>query len=164
MKSIIAYYSYTGHAEKIAKAFARSLESRGTARLERLRPVQEITSFVGQCRAAFGRKRTALQPAVTADLSGYDLVVIGCPVWAFAPVPAVNTYLDSINGVQGKRAIVFLTSGSGAGVNRCFAAIRKTLESKGIVHVGELNIPDRMSKDDEFIDASIGRVLAETVI
>jgi len=164
MRSMIAYYSYTGHSKKMAEYLAGILEKRGTVTVERLKPVEEIGTFVGQCRAAFGKKRAELQPGVTFDLSPYDLIVIGCPVWAFAPVPAVNTYLDKINGTQGKRAIVFLTSGSGAGVGRCFKTIRNTLESKGIVHTSELNIPDRKSKDEEFIVASIAKTIAEAAI
>lgn len=164
MKSIIAYYSYTGHSKKIAEYLAEALKARGEARLERLKPVDEIEDFIGQCRAAFGKKRAELQPGLTLDLSPYDLVVIGCPVWAFAPVPAVNTYLDKAGGMQGKRAIVFLTSGSGAGVGRCFKTMRKILESKGIVHISELNIPDRKSKDEEFVATSIAKAIREAAI
>ena len=164
MNALVVYYSYTGHAERIAKFFQRALAVRGAVTVERLQPVEEITTFAGQCRAAFMRRRAELKPGITKDLSHFDLIVIGCPVWAFAPVPSVNTWLDTINGLSGKRAIVFLTSGSGAGVGKCFRNIRSVLEHKGIAHVGEVNIPDRRSGDGQFIDSSIAKVIEETVI
>ena len=164
MKTLIAYYSYTGHAKKVADLFSEALKGRGDVVVERLKPVQEITSFVGQCKAAFARQRAELEPGVTFDLSLYDLIVIGCPVWAFAPVPAVNAWLDKINGLSGKRAIVFLTSGSGAGVGKCFRNIRSVLESKGIARVTEFNIPDRKSGDDDFVRMSISKVIGEALI
>ena len=161
MKAIIAYYSYTGHAEKVAEALSAALGKKGAVTVERLKPVEEITTFIGQCKAAFARRRSELRPGVTFDLSPYDLIVIGCPVWAFAPVPAVNDWLDKVNGLSGKTAIVFLTSGSGAGVGKCFRDIRTVLESKGIARISEVNIPDRNSQNDEFIAVSIGKAIAE---
>ncbi len=164
MKSMIAYYSYTGHAKSVAERLANELKTRGPVSIERIKPIKEIDTFLGQCSAAFGRKRAELGPGVTFDLSPYDLVVIGCPVWAFAPVPVINTYLDKASGIQGKRALVFLTSGSGAGVARCFKSIRNVLESKGISHISELNIPDRRSNDEAFIAESVGRAVREAFI
>ena len=93
------------------------------------------------------------------DASHYDLIVIGSPVWAFAPVPAINSYLDKLNGLHGKRAVVLLTSGSGLGVNRCFRKIKLVLESKGITHVDEINIPDRKQGDGDFIASSIDKYI-----
>jgi flavodoxin len=164
VKALIVYYSYTGHAKKVADFFSEALRGRGSVSVERLKPAQEIPSFIGQCKAAFARQRAELEPGITLDLSPYDLVVIGCPVWAFAPAPAVNTWLDKINGLSGKRAIVFLTSGSGAGVGKCFKNIRSVLESKGIARVAEMNIPDRKWSDDDFVRMSIGKVTTEAFI
>lgn len=164
MRSLVVYYSYSGHAEKIARHLADALAGRGTVTVERLLPVREVTTFLGQCRAAFARERAPLREGCTYDASPFDLVVIGCPVWAFAPVPAVNTWLDKVNGLSGKRAIVFLTSGSGAGVTKCFRDIRTVLESKGIAHIAELNVPDRKSGDAAFIDVGIEKAIAEAVI
>jgi len=98
------------HTDKVANIFAGQLKAKGEVELLRLRPASEITSFAGQCRAAFTGKRAELDGTVKTDVSPYDLVIIGCPVWAFAPVPAMNTYLDKVNGLNGKKAIILLTS------------------------------------------------------
>ena len=79
-------------------------------------------------------------------------------------MPAVNTWLDTVNGLSGKRAIVFLTSGSGVGVRRCFRSIRSVLESKGITHAVEVNIPDRVSGDAQFVESAIAKAVADAML
>jgi flavodoxin len=159
MKSLIVYYSYSGITEKVAGLYATELAKKGEVSVERLRPKEEITTFLGQCKAAFARKRAELSGNYTFDVSGYDLVIIGSPVWAFAPVPAVNTYLDSLTGLEGRRAVILLTSGSGAGVGNCFHTIKKALEAKHACGVDTVNIPNRMMRDEEFIIGALKKIL-----
>ena len=159
MKSLVTYYSYSGNTDRVAKLFERVLKAKGEVDLQRLKPTYEIKDFLGQCSAARTRKRAVLEEGVKFDASPYDLVLIGSPIWAFAPTPALNTYLDKVNGLHGKRAIVFLTSGSGLGVKLCFKNIRTTLENKGVSSIDELNIPDRKQKDEEFIISSLQKLL-----
>jgi hypothetical protein len=83
------------------------------------------------------------------------MVTIGSPVWATAPVPAVNTYLAKVNGLNGKKVVVLLTSGSGLGVKRCFRSIRIILEGKGASRIDEINVPDRRQSDPAFIESAI---------
>jgi flavodoxin len=159
MKTLITYYSFSGNTDKVANIFADILSKKGDVVLQRLKPVDEIQKFALQCKAAFMGNRAALEGDVQFDLGQYDLLLIGSPVWAFAPTPSINTCLDKISGLSGKRVVIFLTSGSGAGVNRCFKNIRKVLESKGASRVDEVNIPDRKLKDMEFIVSSLEKVL-----
>lgn len=159
MKTLITYYSYSGNTDRVMNIFAGILKARGDVRIQRLKPKDEITGFAAQCRAAFSGRRAELAGDVIYDVSSYDLVVVGSPVWAFAPVPAMNTYLDKISGVTGKRAIVLLTSGSGLGVKRCFKHIANILTNKGTSHIDEINIPDRHNANGEVITASLVRCL-----
>lgn len=159
MRSLVTYYSFSGNTDKVAKIFTEVLKKMGDVAVQRLKPNNEITSFLGQCKAARFHERAELGGSVIWDAAPYDLVLIGCPVWAFAPTPAMNTFLDRISGLSGKRAIVFLTSGSGAGVGHCFKNIRNTLESKGVSRIDEINIPDRKQGDESFITASLKKLL-----
>ncbi|MCM8761323.1 MAG: hypothetical protein NC938_03455 [Candidatus Omnitrophica bacterium] len=159
MKTIITYYSFSGNTDRVINLWAEKLKEKGEVVIQRLKPVKEIMTFGAQCYAAFTRQRAELQDGIDFDASNYDLIVIGCPVWAFAPVPAMNTYLDKVNGLHGKRAIVLLTSGSGLGVGKCFRNIRVVLESKGITHVDEVNIPDRTQGNTDFIVKSLTKYI-----
>lgn len=159
MKTLMTYYSYSGHTDKVAKVFEGILKKKGEVDVQRLKAKDEITTFIGQCRAARFHNRAELEGSVKFDAAPYDAVLIACPVWAFAPTPAMNTFLDKLSGANGKRAIVLLTSGSGLGVGACFSNIRKILESKGVSRVDEINIPDRKQGDENFIISSLEKVL-----
>jgi len=159
MKTLITYYSFSGNTDKVANIFADVLRKKGEVVMQRLKPANEIKKFALQCKAAFMGERAILEGDTKFDLGQYDLLLIGSPVWAFAPTPSINTYLDKLSGLNGKRVIMLLTSGSGTGVNRCFKNMRKVLESKGASRVDEVNIPDRKQKDAEFIASSLEKIL-----
>ena len=159
MKTLMVYYSYSGMTEKVAKIYASELSKAGDVTIQKLKPKQEITTFLGQCRAAFSKKRAELEGNVIFDAKGYDLVIIGSPVWAFAPVPAMNTYLDKLSGLEDKKVIILLTSGSGAGVGNCFNVIKKILEEKKAAKVDTINVPNRAMHDEGAITAALKKLL-----
>lgn len=159
MKTLIVYYSYSGITDKVIKIYEAELKKISEVTVGRLKPKEEVTTFIGQCRAAFLKKRAELQGNVPFDVKDYDLLIIGSPVWAFAPVPAVNTYLDKLSGLEGKKVIILLTSGSGAGVGNCFNTIKKVLESKNAAKVDTINIPNRTMHDENFIIGALKKLL-----
>jgi flavodoxin len=160
MKTLVAYYSFSGNTERAVKIFAGILRSKGEVKIQRLTPKEEIKDFLGQCMAARGGKRSILQGEIDFNANPYDLLVIASPVWAFRPTPAVNSFLDGLTGLNGKRVIVLLTSGSGLGVKKCFKNIRVMLENKGASTIDEINIPDKKQKDEIFIKTSMENILA----
>ena len=160
MRSLITYYSYSGNTEKVANLLAKTLREKGDVTIQRLKPKEEIASFLGQCRAAFTGKRAELQDGTEYDASPYDLILIGCPVWAFAPTPAVNTYLDGISGVNGKRAVIFVTYGSGAGVKRCVERIKTVLKDNGAYDIGELAVQQLKADDAGFVGSLFKKALS----
>jgi len=159
MKTLITYYSYSGITAKVVDIFSEVLQKKGDVKIQRLKPKKEITSFAGQCLAARFGKRCELEDGILFDAGAYDTVIIGLPVWAFAPTPAVNTYLDNVSSLGGKKAIVLVTSGSGAGVNMCFKAIRRILENKGASAIKEINIPNARMNERDFIISQIEKAI-----
>lgn len=159
MKTLLTYYSYSGITDKVAHIYAGILKKKGEVAIQRLRPKNEPTTFLGQCAAAFSKKRAVLEDGPIFDMKDYDLLLIGSPVWAFAPTPAVNTYLDNLHGLEGKRAIILLTSGSGAGVNKCFKNIASALEAKGASRIDKINIPNAKMKDDNFMTSALEKII-----
>ena len=158
MKTLITYYSYSGITEKVINMFKEVLEKKSELKVQRLKPKEEITSFFGQCMAARFKKRCEIEEALF-DASSYDTIIIGLPVWAFAPVPAINTYLDKVTGLDNKKLIVLLTSGSGAGVKMCFKYINSIISSKGVSNISEINIPNAKMDDKSFIISSLEKAL-----
>jgi hypothetical protein len=158
MKILVTYYSYSGITKKVIDIWKDVLEKKSELTIQRVKPKVEINSFWGQCMAARFKKRCEIEEA-RLDAGGYDTVIIGLPVWAFAPVPAINTYLDKVTGLNNKRLIVLLTSGSGAGVKLCFRYISAILRSKGVSDISEINIPNARMGDRDFIVAALAGLL-----
>jgi len=157
MKSTIIYYSYSGNTKKVAKVLFSLLTEKGEAEQIELTCLDESKSFFVQCRRAFRRIRGQIQP-IKLDLSVYDLICFGTPVWAFAPAPAMNTYLDNCVGLEGKEIILFTTYGSGAGNGRCLDYMQRILSQKGAKGFKTFSIQQGKVKYQEFVLSKIKEI------
>lgn len=154
MKSLIIYYSYSGNTRKVAHLLAEYLKSQGSAELLELRAQDESNSFFGQARRAFFKKRAQLE-ITNFDLSVYDSICFGTPVWAFAPAPAMNAYIDKCFGVKGKEIILFTTYGSGTGNKRCLNYMQGILAKKGAQQFSGFSVQQFKVEYHEFVLSKI---------
>lgn len=158
MKSAIIYYSYTGNTKRVAYILAEALKQKGEADILELKALDESISFFGQCRRAFRHTQAKIEP-INFDLSGYDLICFGSPVWALGPAPAMNTYLAQPSGLAGKRVILFTTYGSGAGKERCTNYMQDILIQKGAKEFSRFSIQQFKVKDKEFVLLEINKIM-----
>lgn len=56
------------------------------------------------------------------DVSGYDTILLGFPVWWYVEPRIVDTFLDGA-AIEGKRIVTFATSG-GSDVAKCVSHMR----------------------------------------
>ncbi len=139
MKTAVIYYSFTENTHRAAYAIIDLLKDRGEEAIAvRIRPLKEETSFLGQCKEAFLAKKPELYRTLV-DLKDFDRVILGSPVWAFKPAPAINTYLDKCNSLEGKEAFSFVTYGSGAGKQKALMIMNKGLLAKGARVAGTMS-------------------------
>ena len=101
MKAIILYYSFTGNTKRVAEILAEYLGQRYELKIKRLEAKDESAFFIKQATRALLRKQANVF-ALDFDLSIYDLICFGTPVWAFGPAPAMNTYLAKCSGLTEK--------------------------------------------------------------
>jgi flavodoxin len=158
MRSVVIYYSYSGNTRKVTEALAEHLRQKGEAQVMELIALDESKNFFGQCRRAFRHQQAKLAP-VNFDLSGFDLVCFGTPVWAFGSTPAMNAYLDKCSGVEGKEIILFVTCGSGTGVGRCLEYMQGALAKKGAGLAKRMIIPQAKIKDRAFILSQVQEIM-----
>ena len=150
MKSVIIYYSLEGNTDETAKKIAGILG----ADLLRLVPEREYPTgagkyAVGGKAAVFGEK-PALKP-YSIDLSDYDTVIIGTPVWAATFAPPLRTFF-SANDIKGKTVGMFACQ-KGNGAEKCFAKLKKYT---GISDVrAQLILIDPKAQPDAGNDAKI---------
>lgn len=110
--TVIIYYSLDGNTDHVARRIAEKTGAK-LVRLETKRayPRKGFKKFfIGGRDALFGA-RPELK-ASFPDLSPFRNIVIGTPVWASRPAPAINTFLRRAK-LDGKRIALFACSGGG---------------------------------------------------
>ncbi len=117
MKTLVLYYSYDGDTAKVADILKEALGA-DELRLERVKEKRRsgfAKYFFGGMGAIF-KPRPALKP-YTVDFDAYDMLVLGCPVWAGSPAPAMMTFLDAFEHlpVGRKKVAVFCCCMGGQG-------------------------------------------------
>ena len=157
MKSAVIYFSYRGNTKKVAEVLTELLSKEGLVEQIELIALDESKSFLGQCRRALSHLKAEINP-VKIDLSGFDLISFGSPVWAFAPAPAMNTYLDLCTGLEGKEVLLFTTYGSGTGNARCLDYMQGMLAQKGVNKFSRFSIQQLRVQDKEFVIAKIKEI------
>ena len=111
-KTLVLYYSLTGNTQAVAEEIANRLG----ADIEGIACVDPYDTNFQACiqRCMQEREQGALpdiQP-VNADLSQYDIIFIGYPVWFGTYAPPVITFLNNAD-LSGKKIVPFCTFGSG---------------------------------------------------
>lgn len=157
MKSLIVYYSFSGNTKKVAEVLNEYLKQKGEVDLVELKAMDESKNFFVQANRAFTKKRASLSP-VEFDLKKYNLVCFGSPIWAFAPTPAMNTYMDKCVGLEGKDIIIFSTYGSGTGNTKCLDYMQKILIAKGGKNFKRFSVQQGKVKDKDFVLSEIKRI------
>ena len=158
MKSAIFYYSYSGNTRKVAQVLAEYLRQRSAVEIIELQAKDEPSSFLGQCKRAFWHKQADIE-SINPDLSGYDLICLGSPVWAFGPAPAVNTFLKQCQGASGKKVVLFTTYGSGTGNQRSINHMQRIFAEKGAQDFKRFSIQQYKVDDKEFVLSRIREII-----
>ncbi len=111
MKALVVFYSRTGTTRKLGESIAQKLGC-DSEEIVDLKPRKGMVGWIRSGKDAFRKLRTEIKDP-KADLSGYDLLVVGTPVWAGYIAPAVRTYLDQ-NAKKVGQIAFFTTQGSAA--------------------------------------------------
>ena len=113
MKKLFIYYSYTGRGDIVAQ----KMQEKGYD----IRKVETVKSlpksfFWGMMVGGFqaGTKKKAVLKEFDQDISNYEEIVIGSPIWNGAFTPAINSVLSLLDLSNKKLSFVFY-SGSGEG-------------------------------------------------
>lgn len=111
-KTLVLYYSLTGTTQTVAEEIANRLG----ADMEEITCVDPYDTNFQACIQRCLQEREAgtvveINP-VKADLSQYDVIFIGYPVWFGTYAPPIATFLAN-NDLGGKRIVPFCTFGSG---------------------------------------------------
>jgi len=126
-KKLVAYFSASGVTERAARQLA---EVTG-ADLHEIAPAQPYSSadlnwMNRKSRSSVEMTDPSSRPALAeehTDLSPYDTVYIGFPIWWGVAPHAVNAFLEN-NEFAGKTVVIFATSG-GSGLSPAVRDLQK---------------------------------------
>jgi len=106
LKSLVVYYTRDGNTRFVAETIAAEIG----ADLEEVIDLKKRSGIFGYLsggRDAIQGKETKISPSVKSP-AGYELIVVGSPIWAGRPAPALTTYLKK-NDLSGKKVAVFFS-------------------------------------------------------
>lgn len=111
MNSIIVYYSQSGNTKKIARAIHTGM-----------------TQEAGQCQIV------SVKEADPKDLSRYDLIGLGSPVWMGGLTPNMRIFVERIPEQEGNHIFSFNTHG--VMPELYFPSVVRKLRAKGFTVIG----------------------------
>ena len=111
-KTLVLYYSLTSNTKAVAEEIANRLG----ADIEEIVCVNPYdTNFQACIQRCMQEREQGLIPdiqPVKADLSQYDVIFLGYPVWFGTCAPPIDKYLLT-EDLSGKKIVPFCTFGSG---------------------------------------------------
>jgi len=141
MKTLVIYYTRTGNAKFIAETIAAELGADIEEVID-LKNRQGKLAFLPAGRDAMKAKETEIAQTKRTP-TDYDLIIIGQPVWAGNPTPAIRTYLNK-NDLSGKKvALFFSDTNLGQAVEKTKALMPNS------TFVGELALPPKALENKE---------------
>jgi DNA-binding transcriptional ArsR family regulator/flavodoxin len=107
VRACLIFYSYSGITRGVAEGF----RSATGCDLVEVRAKKAYTPLSVFTTGILRSRRMVSDPVEPEeiDVSGYDLVILGTPVWAGRATPAINGAVKALKGCEGKTAVVFST-------------------------------------------------------
>lgn len=137
-KKLVAYFSASGVT---ADAAAKIAEAAGAELYEICPAVPYTTADLNwqdpNSRSSVEMKDKSSRPAIAdnpVDISRYDVIFLGFPVWWYTAPTIVNTFLEKYD-LSGKTVILFATSGS-SGFENSLADLEKSVSSSTVMKEG----------------------------
>ena len=120
MKTLVAYFSATDTTKGVAEQLANKLR----ADIYQIKPVKpysdaDLDWTDKNSRSSVEMRDKSSRPEIIKgdiDVSGYDRILLGCPVWWYTAPTIVNTFLEAYD-FGGKEIIIWATSG-GSGLGK----------------------------------------------
>lgn len=126
-KVLVAYFSASG----VTKGVAERIANENGYDLFEIMPEEIYTPADldwtdRNSRSTIEMNDKGFRPPIVeaCDVSAYDTVVIGFPVWWYTAPSIINTFIESVD-LRGKTIKAFCTSG-GSGIDKCVSDLKAT--------------------------------------
>ena len=139
-KRLVAYFSASGKTAEAAKMLAKA----ANADLYEIKPEipytkDDLNWMNKTSRSSLEMSDKASRPALAdknANISGYDTIFLGFPIWWYVAPTIINTFLESYD-FSGKKIILFATSG-GSGFGKTVDGLKNSVSANTEIIEGKL--------------------------
>lgn len=139
-KVLVAYFSASGVTAKTAKNLAKA----ANADMYEITPAKPYTNDDlnwqnKKSRSSIEMADKAFRPSLAdtnADISKYDTILLGFPIWWYVAPTIVNTFLESYD-FSGKTIILFATSG-GSGFGNTVRELKPSVSDDTVIMEGKI--------------------------
>ena len=149
MSTLVVYFSFEGNTKLIAEKIGETLHADIVElKTSKRYPTEGLGKyFWGGKSVVFGDKPTLTNEPI--DISHYDTIIIGTPVWAGSFAPPIKSFVNDYK-IRNKRIAIFANHGGGGAV-KCFAKLKEALP--GNKFIGEIAFVEP-KKNPESIDSA----------
>jgi flavodoxin len=114
MKTLVIYYSFEGNSALVAEQI-RAAAGADIIRLEMQDDKKRtgLAKYLWGIKLASANRKVALKP-FSVNLDDYKTIIMGGPVWAGSPAPALKAFLEQAD-IKGKKLAFFLCHKGGKG-------------------------------------------------
>lgn len=139
-KELVAYFSASGVTAKVAEKLAKE----ANADIYEIKPAVPYTKadlnwMDKTSRSSIEMSDHNSRPEIAdknADISKYDTIYLGFPIWWYVAPTIINTFLESYD-FSGKKIILFATSG-GSGFGKTLINLKSSAVDAEIIE-GKVN-------------------------
>lgn len=134
-KKLVAYFSASSRTAKAAEKLANELG----ADIYEIKPEIKYTKadlnwMDKKSRSSMEMNNKSFRPAILigdVDVSGYDTIYLGFPIWWYVAPTLINTFLEAYD-FSGKKIVLFATSG-GSGFGNTVTELQPSAPGAEIV-------------------------------
>lgn len=156
IRACVIFYSYSG----ITRGVAEGIGEAGGCDLIEVKTRNPYSSFSVYTTGVLHSRKEACDPIEpeVIDVSGYDILIIGTPVWAWKPSPAINAAVRALTGCEGKMAVIFTTCSNQPG--EALPLLRKALSDRGVRVMAEISLDAKDTKNPDAGGELLRQILA----
>ncbi len=120
MKTLVAYFSASGVTKGVAEKMAEKIGA-DTYEIKPVKPYTDadLNWMNRNSRSSVEMRDKSSRPEIITgdmDVSRYDRILLGYPVWWYTAPTIINTFLESYD-FSGKKIVIWATSG-GSGLGK----------------------------------------------
>ena len=157
---LVAYFSASGVTAKVAGKLASALEADTYEINPEVKYTKADLNWMNKkSRSSVEMNNKSFRPAMVSgdvDVSGYDTVCLGFPIWWYVAPTLINTFLEAYD-FSGKKIILFATAGS-SGFGDTAAELRPSAPNADIIETDVLTgiiTEAKVKKLNELIQKSL---------